>query len=224
MARPLRIEYPGAVYHVMNRGLAQQTVFYDPTDYEAFLQVVSDTHSLWGVEVFAYCLMGNHYHLCLRTPSANLGRVMRHVNGLYTQRFNRMHQRDGPLFRGRYKAIVVEAEAYLASVIRYIHLNPVQTKLVQSPEAYRWSSHAQYLTPQSAPPWLETWFAYLDGQRVNEEKDYKNDFGNAKPKHYATLRHKRCVENQTQDFPPSLRTACLEWKRLKSLGKTKANP
>ena len=76
------------------------------------------------------------------------------MNGLYTQRFNRAHRRDGPLFRGRYKAIVVEAELYLASVIRYIHLNPVQAKLVQAPERYRWSSHAQYLTPRSAPPWL----------------------------------------------------------------------
>ena len=79
---------------------------------------------------------------------------MRHVNGLSTQRCNRAHRRDGPLFRGRYKAIVVDAEAYLARVIRYIHLNPVQAKLVQSPEAYRWSSHGRYLTPRSAPPWL----------------------------------------------------------------------
>ena len=154
MTRPLRIEYPGAVYHVMNRGLARQPVFRAPIDYDTFLQVLSETHVLWGIEIFAYCLMGNHYHLCLRTPTANLGRVMRHVNGLYTQRFNRAHRRDGPLFRGRYQAIVIEAEAYLASVIRYIHLNPVQAKLVQSPEAYRWSSHARYLTPRSAPSWL----------------------------------------------------------------------
>ncbi len=154
MARPLRIEYPGAVYHVMNRGIAGQSVFRDPTDYELFLQVLGDTHTLWGVEVFAYCLMGNHYHLCLRTPTANLGRVMRHLNGLYTQRFNRAHRRDGPLFRGRYKAIVVEREPYLASVIRYIHLNPIQAKLVKTPESYSWSSHAQYLSPRSAPSWL----------------------------------------------------------------------
>lgn len=154
MARPLRIEYPDAVYHVMNRGLARQSVFRDPNDFENFLQVLGETHALWGVEVFAYCLMRNHYHLCLRTPIANLGRVMRHVNGLYTQRFNRAHRRDGPLFRGRYKAIVVEAEVYLAAVIRYIHLNPVKAKLVKSPERYPWSSHARYLNSPSAPPWL----------------------------------------------------------------------
>lgn len=154
MSRPLRIEYPNAVYHVMNRGLARQPVFRHPADYETFLQVLSETHTLWGVEVLAYCLMGNHYHLCLRTPTANLGRVMRHMNGIYTQRFNRTHRRDGPVFRGRYKAIVIEVEPYLASVIRYIHLNPVQAKLVKAPEKYSWSSHAHYLTPRSAPPWL----------------------------------------------------------------------
>ncbi len=154
MARPVRIEYPGAVYHVMNRGLARQRVFRETEDYAVFLQGLEEIHALWGVEVLAYCLMGNHYHLCLRTPVGNLARVMRHVNGLYTQRFNRAHQRDGPLFRGRYKAIVVEADAYLAAVIRYIHLNPVRAKLVKTPEAFRWSSHARYLKPTSAPSWL----------------------------------------------------------------------
>ena len=154
MARPLRIEYPGAVYHVMNRGLARRATFRTSTDYEAFLHVLHETHTLWGVEVLAYCLMPNHYHLCLRTPGGNLGRIMRHLNGVYTQRFNRAHRRDGPLFRGRYKAILVEAESYLAAVIRYIHLNPVQAKLVTSPETYRWSSHARYLKPTSAPSWL----------------------------------------------------------------------
>ncbi len=154
MPRPLRIEYPGAVYHVMHRGLARQATFRTPADYELFLQVLAETHTLWGVEVFAYCLMKNQYHLCFRTPTANVGRVMRHINGLYTQRFNRAHRRAGSLFRGRYKAIVVEAEPYLASVIRYIHLKPVQAKLVTTPDAYRWSSHARYRTPQSAPSWL----------------------------------------------------------------------
>ncbi len=98
MARPLRIEYPGAVYHVMNRGSARQVVFKDKSDYESFRRTLSETHELWGVEYFAYCLMGNHYHVCLRTPEGNLSRVMRHVDGLYTQRFNRAHRRDGALF------------------------------------------------------------------------------------------------------------------------------
>ena len=154
MARPLRITYPGAVYHVMNRGVARQAVFSDAADYERFLQLLGDSHARWGVEILAYCLMGNHYHLCLRTPEGNLARVMRHVNGVYTQRANQGQGRDGPLFRGRYKALVVEVDPYLAAVIRYIHLNPVQAKLVKTPEAYRWSSHAAYLKAKAAPPWL----------------------------------------------------------------------
>lgn len=154
MARPLRIEYPGAVYHVMNRGQARLATFRTPADYATFLQVLSEAHALWGVEVLAYCLLPNHYHLCVRTPRGNLGRIMRHLNGVYTQRFNRAHRRDGPLFRGRYKAILVEAEAYLGAVVRYIHLNPVKAKLTKKPEAYRWSSHAGYLKPVTAPTWM----------------------------------------------------------------------
>ena len=109
MSRPLRIQFPGAVYHVMNRGAARQPTFTDDRDCQAFLDTIAEAFRLWGIEVFAYCLMGNHYHLCLRTPKGNLSRVMRHVDGIYTQRFNRRHGRDGALFRGRYKAIVVDA-------------------------------------------------------------------------------------------------------------------
>ncbi len=154
MTRPLRIEYPGAVYHVMNRGLARQAIFRTSVDYEMFLQALEESATQWGVEVFAYCLMPNHYHLCVRTPRGNLGRVMRHLNGVYTQRFNRTHRRDGPLFRGRYRAMLIEAEIYLTTVIRYIHLNPVQGQLCTLPDAYRWSSHPYYLKPHTAPSWL----------------------------------------------------------------------
>jgi REP element-mobilizing transposase RayT len=99
--------------------------------------------------------MSNHYHLCLITPEGKLSRIMRHVDGLYTQRFNRAHRRDGSLFRGRYKAIVVEAEEYLSSVVRYIHLNPVEAGLAKAPEEYRWSSHGEYLRRRPVPVWLK---------------------------------------------------------------------
>lgn len=154
MARPLRIQYPGAVYHVLNRGLARQRVFRAARDYERFLEGLAEAHARWRVEVFAYCLLGTHYHLCLRTPGGDLARVMRHVDGLYTQRFNRAHGRDGPLFRGRYQAILVEADVYLSAVVRYIHWNPVAAGLVAAPEAYPWSSHRYYLSPGRAPRWL----------------------------------------------------------------------
>jgi putative transposase len=155
MARPLRIEYPGAVYHIMNRGNSRQKIFLSQEDHHAFLELLDAAHGLWGIEILAYCLMENHYHLCVRTPEDNLPRIMRHVGGIYTQRFNRAHGRDGVLFRGRYKAIVVDADSYLAAVVRYIHLNPVAANLVTTPEAYPWSSHASYVKRMPIPAWLK---------------------------------------------------------------------
>lgn len=113
---------------------------------------------MWGIWVFAYCLMDNHYHLFFQTPKANLSRVMRHLDGIYTQRYNRVHRRDGPLFRGRYKSIVVDKESYLLAVARYIHHNPVEAGLVQFPEQYQWSSGKEYvriLEGKKVPAWLE---------------------------------------------------------------------
>ena len=156
MSRPLRVQFGGAVYHVMNRGMARQTTFVDEQDCQAFLSTLGEAHRLWAIEVFSYCLMKNHYHVCLRTPKGNLSRVMRHVDGLYTQRFNRHHKRDGSLFRGRYQAILVDEDAYLAQVVRYIHLNPISAGVVEQPQQYRWSSHFHYLKPKGAPEWLNT--------------------------------------------------------------------
>src|SRR5918999_92353 len=156
MSRPLRIQYPGAVYHIMNRGRARQLTFVDDTDYRAFLETLAEAHRLWNTEVFAYSLLGNHYHLCLRTPRGNLSRIMRHVDGIYTQRFNRRHRRDGTLFRGRYKAILIDADEYLAAGVRYIHLNAVEVGLVKMPEAYRWASHQYYFKAKGTPGWLDT--------------------------------------------------------------------
>lgn len=152
MTRPLRIEYPDAVYHVMNRGLARQKVFLRREDYQNFLKLLEELHLRWNAQVFAYALMGNHYHLCLQTPLGNLSRIMRHLDGIYTQRFNRTHRRDGALFRGRYKAIVIEAEEYLGEVVRYIHLNPVKAGLVKDPRDYAWSSHQEYMSRKRS--WL----------------------------------------------------------------------
>ena len=145
MARPLRVEYPDAVYHVMNRGAARQPIFLTQADRKRFLQVLEEAWKRWRFKVHAYCLTDNHYHLCLQTPEAKLSRIMRHLNGVYTQRYNRIHDRDGPLFRGRYKALLIEVEDYLGQVVRYIHLNPVAAGIARQPQDYRWSSPPDYL-------------------------------------------------------------------------------
>jgi len=141
MARPIRIEYEGGFYHVTSRGNARQDIFTDTKDYRTFLTILADVVEQYRWIVHAYCLMGNHYHLLVETPRANLSRGMRHLNGVYTQKYNRNHNSVGHLFQGRYKAFVVEKDAYLLELGRYIVLNPVLAGLVHSPEEWSWSSY-----------------------------------------------------------------------------------
>jgi REP element-mobilizing transposase RayT len=172
MARPLRIEYPGAYYHVMNRGLSRRDVFLEDRDRDGFLGLLSDISRLWKIKIFAYCLMDNHYHLLLQTPNAGLSRAMRHLDGIYTQRFNRSHHRDGPLFRGRYKAILLDAEEYFLSVGRYIHQNPVKAGTVSDMDRYCWSSHRGYLSKSERPAWLNTEALMSRFKRLQEYRDF----------------------------------------------------
>ncbi|KPA18863.1 transposase [Candidatus Magnetomorum sp. HK-1] len=154
MSRPLRIEYPNAWYHVMNRGRRKELIFKSKDDYMLFLEVIHEAIELFALRVSAYCLMPNHYHLLVQTPDANLSRCMRHINGVYTQRYNSKHSFDGQLFRGRYKAIVVAEDTYLLQLIRYIHRNPVRSRQVEKVEHYEWSSHKGYLSKAKKWNWL----------------------------------------------------------------------
>ncbi|QKT03385.1 transposase [Ectothiorhodospiraceae bacterium 2226] len=156
MARPLRIEYPGAWYHVMNRGAGRKRVFKTDAQREYFLQLLAATAERYRAEWHAYCLMDNHYHLLLRTPEGNLQRVMRHVNGLYTQFFNRAERRDGALFRGRYRAVLVDADAHWLELSRYIHRNPLEAGMVRDLDDYPWSSYRAYVGLEPRPPCLRT--------------------------------------------------------------------
>ena len=140
MVRPLRIEYPGAVYHLTSRGNARDPIFLDDADRYLFLDLLGDLVDRYNWLCHGYCLMDNHYHLLVETIDANLSTGMRQLNGIYTQKFNRQHDRVGHLFQGRYKAIVVEKESYLLELCRYIVLNPVRAKIVNNPGKYRWSS------------------------------------------------------------------------------------
>jgi putative transposase len=162
MPRPMRINFENAYYHVMNRGRGRQTIFHGDDYYQNFLACLEEASERFKLEVIAYCLMGNHYHLFVKTPLANLDRCMRHVNGLYTQRYNRLRKTDGPLFRGRYKAILVEADAYGLHLSRYIHRNPVDMKrpLVDKLEDYPWSSYSCYIDQTESPSWLHRDLVY----------------------------------------------------------------
>jgi len=156
MPSPIRIEYEDAYYHVMNRGRGRQLIFHSDEYYQAFLDTLAEASERFELMVHAYCLMSNHYHLLVQTPLGNFGRIMRHINGVYTQRFNRLKRTDGPLFRGRYKAVLVDADAYLLQLSRYVHRNPVETKrpLVNTLEKYRWSSYTAYINKVKSPRWL----------------------------------------------------------------------
>jgi len=163
MPRPTRIEYENAFYHVMNRGAGRQTIFPDDRYYQLFLDTIAEAHVRFSCLIHAYCLMGNHYHLLIETPRANLGRVMRHINGVYTQRYNRLKKTDGPLFRGRYKAILVDRDAYLLQLSRYIHRNPIDCRqpLCADLLDYPWSSFPCYTNKVPAPDWLYREKTYL---------------------------------------------------------------
>ena len=141
MARPLRLEFPGALYHVTARGNARHAIFFDDADRELFLGCLGDVIGRCGWICHAYCLMENHYHLLIETPEGNLSRGMRQFNGVFTQRVNRRHGRVGHLFQGRFKAIVVERESYLLELCRYIVLNPLRAGMVPDIERYPWSSY-----------------------------------------------------------------------------------
>ena len=156
MARPLRIEYPGAFYHVTSRGNEQKDVFKSQKDREKFLDYLASATERYGAVLHAYCLMGNHYHLLLETPEGNLSQIMRHINGAYTTYFNVKRKRAGHLFQGRYKAILVEFDEYAMELTRYIHLNPVRAGMVALPEDHIWSSYRSYIGLSSALDWLRT--------------------------------------------------------------------
>ena len=156
MARALRIEYPGAFYHVMSRGNEQRDIFKSPKDRERFLSYLESATMRYGAVIHVWCLMSNHYHLLVETPSGNLSQIMRHINGAYTTYFNIKHQRAGHLFQGRYKALLVEADAYAAQLSHYIHLNPVRGGVVTLPVDYPWSSYRCYIGLSPSPDWLTT--------------------------------------------------------------------
>ncbi len=156
MARPLRIQYPGAAYHVTSRGNERKAIFKSRADREKFVDYLQAATQRYGAVIYCYCLMDNHYHLLLETPEGNLSQIMHHINGSYTTYFNVKRKRAGHLFQGRYHAILVEADAYALELSRYIHLNPVRAGIVDRPEEHSWSSYGHYIDGRAKPEWLQT--------------------------------------------------------------------
>ncbi|XOV72394.1 MAG: transposase [Verrucomicrobiota bacterium] len=162
MARKLRVEYEGAIYHILSRGNGKQDIYRDAKDRKLFLKALGETCEKTGWRVHAYCLMSNHFHLCLETPQANLVAGMKWLLGTYSSRFNRRHKHSGHLFAGRYKSVIVDGsrKGYLHKLCDYIHLNPVRAHLVaddQYLKDFPWTSYPLYLLPPTQrPSWLET--------------------------------------------------------------------
>ncbi|NTW60110.1 MAG: addiction module toxin RelE [Nitrospirae bacterium] len=175
MARPLRIEYPGAVYHITSRGNEKKAVFKSDQDRTAFLNALQHVKKRYNWICHAYCLMDNHYHLLIETPDGNLALGMRQINGVYTQLFNTAHGRSGHLFQGRYKSILIQKDSHLLEVCRYVVLNPVRAKMVEAPALWKWSSYRATAGRESAHPCLTTdWvLGQFNGKRGKAEKEYR---------------------------------------------------
>lgn len=192
MARPLRIEYPGAVYHVTSRGNEKKPVFKDDTDRLNFLSTFQHVNKRYNWICHAYCLMTNHYHLLIETPDGNLALGMRQLNGVYTQLFNKRHGRTGHLFQGRYKAILIQKDSHLLEVCRYVVLNPVRAKMVERPEDWKWSSYLATAGKTKPYPCLTTdWvLGQFSGKRGKAEQEYRKfvQWGIGKPTIWTEVR------------------------------------
>ena len=156
MARPLRIQYPGAFYHVMHRGNVGSDLFKTESDRGKFLEYLRQAVQRYAIKVHTYCLMTNHYHLLIETPHPNLSQAIKWINVSYAVYFNRKRRRSGHLFQGRFKAVLIDADEYLKHLSLYIHLNPVRVGMVAHCKDYAWSSYPVFAGYSQLPEWLET--------------------------------------------------------------------
>ncbi len=213
MARKLRVEYPGAIYHLMNRGDRREPIFRDDEDRERFLATLGQGCFKTGWQVHAYCLMPNHFHLVVETPAANLVAGMKWFLGVYTSGFNRRHKLLGHLFSGRYKSLIVDGsgDGYLKTVCDYVHLNPARAGLIaedQRLETYRWSSYPLYLqAPSRRPPWLRT-------ERLLGEWSVPADRTSGRRMFAAQMEARRAGEGD-QDYKPLRRGWFLGGKQFR---------
>lgn len=175
MARSLRIEYPGAFYHVIQRGIERRSIFTSDIDREKFFSYLNASFLAYKSVIHTYVLMNNHYHLILETPQANLSKVMHYINTSYAAYYNTKHKRAGHLYQGRFKAILVDKDEYLHHLSCYIHLNPVRAGIVKFPEEYRYSSYNYFISNNKPPPWFNPCLilSMFDNKTVKAKRLYK---------------------------------------------------
>lgn len=174
MARPLRLEFAGALYHVTSRGDRKSLIYRDDSDRLAWLSMLAKVCKRFNFVVHSFCQMTNHYHLLVETIDGNLACGMRQLNGAYTQYFNRRHDLVGHVLQGRYKAILVQKESYLLELSRYVVLNPLRAGMVAPLDDWHWSSHPYFMRPEGKPSWLETdWLlSHFGGDRTSGRDAY----------------------------------------------------
>ncbi len=193
MARPLRLEFPGAIYHVTSRGDRQEAIYEGDADRQQWLDILSKICERYNWRVHAYCLMDNHYHILLETADGNLSKGMRQLNGVYTQYFNRQHNRVGHVYQGRYKAILVEKDSYLLELSRYVVLNPIRAGMIKNMDEWHWSSYLVTIGKLQPPDWLEVdWLLSQFGFQRNRARRRYIDFvreGIGLPPVWDNLRH-----------------------------------
>ena len=168
MARPLRLELAGGLYHVTSRGDRREDIYEDDEDREKWLEILGHTCKRFNWRCHAYCLMDNHYHIVIETAEANLSKGMRHLNGVYTQYYNLQHDRAGHVFQGRFKGILVERDEYLLELARYVVLNPLRARMIKTIGVWKWSSYQAMIGKVAAQPWLET--GWILGQFGKQRK------------------------------------------------------
>jgi putative transposase len=199
MARPWRIEFEGALYHVLSRGNGQQDIFYEDQDRHQFIKTVGEMSERFEVDIFAYALMGNHYHLLLKTNRANLSKCMQWLGVTYTRRFNLRHSRSGHLFQGRFKSIIVQNDAYLLGLSCYIHRNPLRAGIVNRLVDYRWSSYRSYAYGRRFPEWLATELVLSQSKGADKNKAYRTkvqEYAKEEKKLWEDLRHGMIIGSQ----------------------------
>lgn len=221
MARPLRIEFAGALYHVTGRGNAKADIYADDSDRQQFLSLLQNTVERYDWYCHAYCLMDNHYHLLIETNTPTLSKGMKLLNGSYTQYYNRQHQRVGHVFQGRFKAILVQKDAHLLELARYIALNPVRANMVRSAKDWPWSSYRATAGYAERVPCLTTdWVLAGFAKTKNVAQDRYREFvrqGKGQPSPWQALQNQIYLGND--DFVNDMQCKLNPEQSLKDIPK-----